>query len=481
MQTNHTTFSRRASTDLQTFLMGFLRVGDLAMVVFAGILAYRIREQNFDLPAAYQIALALGTLLTLNYFHFARLYRDLSFTSTLEPLGRLALSWILVVVTLIFIAYFTKTSEDYSRIWVTLWLSLSFAGFLLLRSLAMLLVRRWRKTGQLTLNVAIIGAGGLARLLADHLTENHRTGIHLVGLFDDGKAALPEKIGEHAVLGTVDDLLDYSRDHKIDEVILAIPWSESEKLLGVLKKLHTLPSSVYLCPEIVGAPIPIHKFGKIAGWPMLAVQERPLSGWDLLAKTVEDYILGSLLLLLAAPLMLAIAIAIKCDSAGPIFFRQKRYGFNNRMINIYKFRSMRHTKESEAASAAEEELAQATQNDPRVTRVGRFLRRTSLDELPQLINVLQRRMSLIGPRPHAVIHNEQYAAIIDNYLSRHRMKPGITGWAQVNGFRGETDTYEKMQRRVQYDLYYVDNWSLFFDLKILFLTFFVPFMQENAY
>jgi len=462
------------------FLMGFLRVGDVVVVVFSGILAYRIRELNVDLPAAYQIALALGMLLTLNYFHFARLYRYPRFDSHVEPFGRLALTWIFVVVTLIFIAYFTKTSEDYSRIWVMLWLSLSFTGFVLLRFLAIFLISRWRRTGALTRNVAIIGADKLGQALADHLTKGGKAGVHLTGLFDDRKMEITEA-GEHPVTGTVEDLLDYSRNHKVDEVILAIPWSESERLLETLKKLRTLPSSIYLCPEIINAHIPIHKLSQIAGWPMLAVQERPLSGWDLLVKTIEDYVLGSLLLLLATPLMIAIAIAIKLESRGPIFFRQKRYGFNNNRIEIYKFRSMHHTKESETAATAEQALAQATRNDPRTTRVGRFLRKTSLDELPQLINVLQRRMSLVGPRPHAVVHNEQYATIIDDYLERHRMKPGITGWAQVNGFRGETDTYEKMRRRVQYDLYYVDHWSLLFDLKILLLTFFVPFMQENAY
>jgi len=481
VKTDSSSPSRRVSTDLKMFLMGFLRVGDVAVVLLSGTLAYRIRELNFDLPAAYQIAMALGMLLTLNYFHFARLYRYPRFASHLGPFGRLALTWTFVVVTLIFIAYFTKTSEDYSRIWAMLWLSLSFTGFVFLRFLAMLLISRWRRTGALTQNVAIIGTDKLGQALADHLTKDGKAGVHLTGLFDDRKGNAPEKPGEHPVAGTVEDLLNYSRNHKVDEVILAIPWSESERLLDVLKKLRTLPSSIYLCPEIVNAHIPIHTLSQIAGWPMLAVQERPLSGWDLLVKTTEDYVLGGILLLLAAPLIIAIAIAIKLESRGPVFFRQQRYGFNNNRIEIYKFRSMRHTKESEAAAAAEQELTQATRNDPRITRVGRFLRKTSLDELPQLINVLQRRMSLVGPRPHAVVHNEQYATIIDDYLGRHRMKPGITGWAQVNGFRGETDTYEKMRRRVQCDLYYVDHWSLLFDLKILLLTFFVPFMQENAY
>lgn len=295
--------------------------------------------------------------------------------------------------------------------------------------------------------------------------------MRLAGFFDDRMTGMEKLdvypvLGTYSVLGAVENLPNYSRDHKVDEVIVAIPWSESEKLLEVLKKLRTLSASIYLCPEIIDVPIPIHKLDQIAGWPMLAIQERPLSGWDLLTKTGEDCVLGSLLLLLAAPLMAVIAIAIKLNGPGPVFFRQQRYGFNNNPISIYKFRTMCHTKESKVAARAEGEVPQATRDDPRVTRIGNFLRRTTLDELPQLINVLRRQMSLVGPRPHAVVNNEQYAMIIDDYFGRHRMKPGITGWAQVNEFRGETDTTEKMQGRVQYDLYYVDNWSLFFDLKM---------------
>ncbi|MGB1547257.1 MAG: undecaprenyl-phosphate glucose phosphotransferase [Alphaproteobacteria bacterium] len=478
MDTPHS--SRRISTDLQTFLGGFLRIGDVASVIASGVIAYRIRELDFDLPGAYQIALALGVLLTFNYFHFARLYRFANLVAPVQQFGRLVATWIIVIVTLIFIAYFTKTSEEYSRIWVALWFSFSFVGFLFLRFLSTLLIRRWQTTGELTLNLAIVGANDLGLSLTKHLTEDAQSGVRVAGFFDD-EAGETKSLGDFPILGTIDDLPNYSRDHKVDEVIVAIPWSKNDLLLKVLKKLRTLPISIYLCPEIIGSPIPIHKLDQIAGWPMLAVQERPLSGWDLLTKTVEDYVLGSLLLVMVSPLMLAIAIAIKLNSPGPVFFTQRRYGFNNDLINVYKFRTMYHTETSEAAARAEGDVQQAKRGDPRVTRVGRFLRRTSLDELPQLFNVLRRQMSLVGPRPHAVVHNEQYANIIDDYFGRHRMKPGITGWAQVNGYRGETDTHEKMHRRVQYDLYYVDNWSLFFDLKILFLTFFVPFMQENAY
>jgi putative colanic acid biosynthesis UDP-glucose lipid carrier transferase len=215
----------------------------------------------------------------------------------------------------------------------------------------------------------------------------------------------------------------------------------------------------------------------IAGVPLLNIFERPMSGWSHVAKAVEDRLLAALLLILGSPVMLLIALAVGLDSPGGVLFRQKRYGFNNEVIEVIKFRTMR----ADAAEHGQAEVRQAARADPRVTRVGRILRRTSLDELPQLLNVLSGEMSLVGPRPLAVAHNELYAPLIDAYLGRHRVKPGITGWAQVNGLRGETETLAKMERRVEYDLYYIEHWSLGFDLRILARTLLVGFAHPNAY
>jgi putative colanic acid biosynthesis UDP-glucose lipid carrier transferase len=221
--------------------------------------------------------------------------------------------------------------------------------------------------------------------------------------------------------------------------------------------------------------MPTVGFQSLAGVPMLAALERPLSGWSLVVKAVEDRVIAGIALLCLSPLLALIALAIKLDSPGPVLFRQKRYGFANNEFTVFKFRTMRHR------AAEEPDVPQARRNDPRITRVGGFLRRSSLDELPQLINVMLGDMSLVGPRPHAVAHNVQFAQVIDDYLSRHRVKPGITGWAQINGLRGETDTPEKMRARVQHDLYYIDHWSLLFDIKILALTPFRGFINRNAY
>jgi Undecaprenyl-phosphate glucose phosphotransferase len=219
----------------------------------------------------------------------------------------------------------------------------------------------------------------------------------------------------------------------------------------------------------------VRGYTSFAGLPLLDIHQRPLAGWGGIWKQLEDWVFGVVILILMLPVMGLCALAIRLDSKGPILFRQKRYGFNNNDITVFKFRTMYHQRPDEPG------VPQATRNDPRITKVGAFLRKTSLDELPQLFNVLRGEMSLVGPRPHAVAHNEQYAKIIDGYLGRHRVKPGITGWAQVNGFRGETDTPEKMRMRVQYDLYYIDHWSLIFDIKILALTGLVGFVNRNAY
>ena len=256
---------------------------------------------------------------------------------------------------------------------------------------------------------------------------------------------------------------------------MALPSYAEERLLACIKKLRSLPVDVRLCPDRIGFHLPHRQVSHLGGLPLLNVFERPLAGWSYILKAMEDRVLAAGILVLIAPLFALIALAIRIDSRGPVLFRQKRYGFNNEVIEVFKFRTM-YVDQCENT-----EIRQATRDDPRVTRVGRFLRRTSLDELPQFINVLDGRMSIVGPRPHPISLNDQYARLIDEYLARHRVKPGITGWAQVNGLRGETETVEKMEQRVRYDLYYIENWSLLFDLRIILRTLFVGFNNPNAY
>jgi Undecaprenyl-phosphate glucose phosphotransferase len=333
-------------------------------------------------------------------------------------------------------------------------------------------VERWSKSGELDSNVAIVGAGDFGRRLIRFLNSRRSSGIRIVGVYDDRKTRVPEELEGYPVRGDIDDLLAHIRTQRIDEVVVAVPWRAGGQLRELISRLQTVATDVKLCPEEILLEILNLGYGDVAGIPMLKLAERPLSGWSLLAKAIEDRVLGTLLLIAFSPIM--VPIAIRLTSAGPIFFSQPRYGFNNNEFSVLKFSTM-------YAGEEQTDIVQAQRNDPRITPIGRFLRRTSLDELPQLINVIRGEMSLVGPRPHAISHNEEYAAVINEYLARHRVKPGITGWAQVNGFRGETKTVDLMRQRVRYDLYYIENWSVLFDFRILLMTLFVGFVNRNAY
>ncbi len=292
-----------------------------------------------------------------------------------------------------------------------------------------------------------------------------------VGVLLDRDAPQRPTLG--GFISALEDAESVVRQEMVDGIVVAIPWSDPQRLTACLQKLKPLAVDVHLFPEdaelFVAAGTSV-----MAGVPMVTLRTKPLAEAAALVKAVEDRILGTLLLLLALPVMAVVAMAIKLDSPGPVLFRQKRYGYDNQPFTCFKFRSM-------AVRTEEADVKQASRNDPRVTRVGRFIRRTSLDELPQLLNVIGGTMSLVGPRPHAMSHHHLYEKVVDDYRCRHRMKPGITGWAQVNGFRGETATVEAMRKRVVHDLWYIDHWSLSLDLIILARTPFACVKGTNAY
>jgi putative colanic acid biosysnthesis UDP-glucose lipid carrier transferase len=274
----------------------------------------------------------------------------------------------------------------------------------------------------------------------------------------------------------LNEMIVHLRSQAVDDVVIALPWNASEVIQHVVERLRELPVNVYLGADSVGLEMPLRPArDSLRDAAVFEIIGQPLSGWDLIVKTLEDYILAATILILFSPLFLIIAILIRIDSPGPVFFKQKRYGFNNEIFEIFKFRTMI------ASAGTGARTRQAQPDDPRVTRIGRFLRKTSLDELPQLLNVLGGSMSLVGPRPHAVDHNEEYSRIIRGYFARHRVKPGVTGLAQVKGFRGLTDTIDKMESRVKYDIVYTENWSLMLDMKILLRTASVLFGSKNAF
>jgi Undecaprenyl-phosphate glucose phosphotransferase len=312
-------------------------------------------------------------------------------------------------------------------------------------------------------------------LIIDAIERTAHSNIKILGVFDDRiQRQLPVSLRPQ-ILGSTNTLLDYIRSNRVDRVVVALPWIATDRIEALLKKLRTVPVRIDLVPNNVVWGFPAINMERLAGVPVLTIANGRVDEQMGFLKRLEDIIISSILLVLASPVLMLTALAVKLDSPGPVIFKQRRHGFNNQVFEVYKFRSMT------VADSASTDVKQATKNDRRVTRVGRFLRRSSLDELPQLFNVLFGHMSIVGPRPHAVQHNLEFGAIISEYFGRHNVKPGITGWAQVNGLRGETDTVEKMHRRVEYDLHYIEHWSLMLDMKILVMTAFAVWFQDTAY
>ncbi len=334
------------------------------------------------------------------------------------------------------------------------------------------------QAGAFRRRIAIVGGGEAAEKAINTLEASDDLDIDIIGLFDDRKdSRSPDHIRRYRKLGNISYLHDYARKNRVDLIIVAIPLSAEKRLLEMLKQLWELPVDIRISGQASQLKLSPRAYDYLGELPLLTVFELPLSDWGRFVKAAMDRTLAALLLIAFAPVMALIALAIRLESRGPVFFKQKRYGFNNELIEVYKFRSMYVDKCDSTASRL------VTKDDPRVTRVGRFIRRTSLDELPQLFNVLKGELSLVGPRPHATqakAADALYHEVVDGYFARHKVKPGITGWAQINGWRGETDTYEKIENRVKYDLEYIDNWSIWFDLYILFKTPFALFSSQNV-
>lgn len=462
--------------DDQRILAGILRIVDIFIVSGTGLWAYGLRHSTYSIPDHYLVAIAIGALLGANYMQLGKLYRFDGLHRFAVQFSTLTACWLAVIVTLLLIAYFGKVSTGFSRIWAGYWFVSAYILLVTTRGAFSVLLHRWRLQGRLTHNIVVVGSGEFGARLIRHLNQQRSAGIRVLGLFDDQMTETPQSVSGYPVLGSIDDLLLFVRKHHVDQVVIAISWSSETRLETLLQSLESVTAEVTLCPGAAAFDLPNLGYEDVGGIPMLTMQKPPLTGWSRVAKGIEDRVIAFTLLMALWPLLVVIGMAIKLTSPGPILFTQKRYGFNNNEITILKFRSMRWDPAEYSGQSD-----QTKRNDPRVTPIGALLRRTSLDELPQLINVLLGDMSLVGPRPHSVAHNEQYAKTIDKYLIRHKVKPGITGWAQVNGLRGETHIPELMRRRVQFDLHYIENWSLLFDLKILALTLFTGFTHENAY
>jgi len=450
--------------------IGLLRAIDIMCVPVAGLIAYYARYHSIHVEFRHGLIVLLGMVVVANVMTIAGAYDLVGLRNFRKQLVRVMGGWAVSIAILLAIAFFDRIADQYSRLWIGYWFVLGASLSITARIGVAAYIGARRRAGNLTVNVAIVGDPPFAEHVMRQITWPGEIEVQVVGTF-------APRLGGSGIASdaTVAGLLRLARKTHIDEIIVHLPEKRDAEFGAVLRKLGELPVNVNLCPDLSDLPILPRKLTVLQQTFMINVFERPLSGWSSVLKRAEDIVLSALLLLFFLPLMLVIALLIKLDSAGPVLFLQPRFGFNNNTILVRKFRTM-------YAEAADDPLArQARRNDPRITRIGRFLRKTSLDELPQLINVLKGEMSLIGPRPHAIAHNEYYAEIIDGYLRRHRVKPGMTGWAQVNGLRGETASVEAMHERVKHDLYYIENWSLHFDFLILVRTLIVGFVHRNAY
>lgn len=452
----------------------FQRAADALLILAALAVPNLLYDQHWSLEMTVAVALAILSHLVIS--SVTGLYRSWRGSKFAEESGIVVSTWLGVIPVLLLAAFFTKTTEEFSRVVITAWLLTVPIPQILLRVGVRAGLDHLRKSGRNVRRVAIAGATESGTRIAQLLTRSPELGNHVVGIFDDRAAARLEKIdfSEHQVIGRIDDLIDQAKRGTIDVVYLAFPLRAERRIQSLIMRLADTTATVFVVTDLFVFDLMQARWDSVEGIPVVSVFDTPFHGLGGWVKRAEDVVLSSLILLLISVPMLLIAIAVKLTSPGPVFFKQTRYGLNGKPIKVLKFRSM--TTMDDGPS-----VKQATKDDARVTPLGKFLRRSSLDELPQFINVLMGEMSVVGPRPHAVAHNELYRGKIRGYMLRHKVKPGITGWAQVNGWRGETEIVEKMEQRVEHDLYYIDNWSLFWDLKIVLLTVFGKNARRQAY
>jgi Undecaprenyl-phosphate glucose phosphotransferase len=462
-------------------LTGGVRAAEFLIATLTGFLVHELYLSGFGAPSSNYVvgilALSAATVVTLQGLGT---YAIPAFRAFARTGLRLIGGWTLVFLLALAAVFLLKAGDQFSRVWLVSWY---LAGLLLLVAERLVLafaVSRMTRAGWFDRRTAIVGGGPAAEAMIRALDAQSDTGIRIIGVFDDrGDERSGDVVAGYPKLGTVSDLVEYARKTQLDLVIFTVPLSAETRLLQMLSKLWVLPIDIRLSATTSKLRLRPRAYSYLGAVPVLDLFDKPMADWDLVTKWLFDRVVGALLLLVLTPVMLAVAAAIKLDSRGPVFFRQKRYGFNNELIEVFKFRSMYVDQCDATASRL------VTKGDARVTRVGRFIRKTSLDELPQLINVVFKGdLSLVGPRPHAQhakAANLLYDQVVDGYFARHKVKPGITGWAQINGWRGETDTQEKIQRRVEHDLYYIEHWSALFDLQILAATPFALLKSENAY
>jgi len=448
------------------------RLMDAGVIFFALWIASSV--YGVDISSYNLIAEMLAAASFLFLAEIKGLYASWRLGGLLDEITDLIVVWGGVAIVLIILAFISKTSANFSRLVIMTWFIVTPLGLIAVRMVVRIMLRELRRAGKNTRTLAIIGANTQGLRLIEKSQSMPWVGMKLVGIFDDVlKDTVSESIRLH-LKGSVSELLAEVRSGKVDYVYIVLPMKEEGRIVELLDSFADTTVSVYVVPDMFVSDLLHAKWTSFQGIPAIRVYETPFMGVEGWIKRIEDVALGVLFFLIAIIPMLTIGMAVKFTSKGSVIFKQRRYGLNGEVVEVWKFRTMSVCEDGD-------EISQAKQGDPRITPLGKLLRKTSMDELPQLINVLQGHMSLVGPRPHAVAHNEQFRKLIHGYMLRHKVKPGITGWAQVNGWRGETDTLEKMEKRVEYDLEYIRNWSLWLDLKIIWLTLLRGFYGKNVY
>ena len=472
-------FSSRSVPFSSNVFSGLMAIADGLVVFLAGIIIYLVYVGwSSESAPVYASGCAVTALLTAAVFYVSGLYELNTVENRAIRYRKIVVGCGWVFVVIIVLAFALKISAGFSRVWLFSWFITSTLLIVAVRGFGDSQLRRLAVSGRLSRNIVIVGATRLTTRFIKFVENRKEPWIRILGIFEDRENRGPSDICRYPILGNLDNLLDWARKYRIDDIVIALPWDAEDRALAIIEKLKILPVCVHLCPDIVGFNFVQRGYSYMCGVPVLSVFQKPVAGWSYVAKIIEDRVLAALLLVLSLPVMGLIAACIKLDSPGPVFFRQQRYGFNNQLIDVIKFRTLCVEQQDDDANQL------VTRSDPRVTRVGSFLRRASLDELPQLLNVLKGDMSVVGPRPHALhasAGGRLYEEVVEKYAVRHQVKPGITGWAQINGWRGETDTEEKIRERVEHDLYYIENWSLMLDLVIVLRTAWVVFKGSRTY
>jgi Undecaprenyl-phosphate glucose phosphotransferase len=450
-----------------------LLIATLGFAIFASYV--EPGQQAIYLPTILVTTLVANVLLNA-----ARTHRIAAYRTVMQQTGRVLAAWSLVFIVMMTLVFLFKSSELLSRFWVVTWYASGALVLVTFRLSLRALILQWTHEGRLRRRTVIVGGGHDAEVLVQSIQKSPNSDVRLLGLFDDrNDERSPESVANLPKLGRVSDLLEFARQTRVDLVVVSMPLSAEKRVLEMLTQLWVLPVDIRLSAHMSKLRFTSRAYSYVGDVPVFDMADRPISDWNLIFKWLFDKLVAITALIVFSPIMIVTAIAIKLDSKGPVFFKQKRHGFNNELIEVFKFRSMRTDMLDATASKL------VTKDDPRVTRVGRFIRKTSIDELPQFFNVLTGQLSVVGPRPHALqakADNILYYEAVEGYFARHKVKPGITGWAQIHGWRGETDTVDKIMQRVQHDLYYIEKWSILLDLYIVVMTPFTLFSKsENAY